>query len=516
MIGAPGTYVQICGLVAASQYNGKMGIVRSFNGQRYGVELLSPQRPKRKVLAVRPDNIKVLLVDAAAAAASQNTAPDVPVGDHSADDDAQCEAVSRYMAQARSLFDHGKTAEELQMYEWMAAKGHKQPSVHLNLFLRYSNDHGDFRDYDRAFDCLVGCIEFLVDPSLELLPPDPSSIPEGSPSSDDENDDTASSNHLFEMNELMGILVCRGMEFINEKRVIGRNGHELVPEARVLKALYHIALRSKIDYDNDECFQMNHEVRSDILYHLGNIYRKIGNDNDNAIKSLKLSDLEHITCYTEMMKRRPQRELPTGCVLYRHNYDALFLLLDVLMLEATIATGTEAKHQKVQMAVDEARRVLVFMNDEEEEYAGLYRGQIKLATILYNQMAVTKQHPESMLIEVYDLLMASCDKAKMARDDHYHTMATNLLNMFEKVPEVPSENNHRIGNSNKSTMSNPRAEESSKSVHSILEQSEQYMPKSTLPMDSPSPEKVAAMENTNGMELSTTKSHELEHEEVDI
>ena len=51
-------------------------------------------------------------------------------------------------------------------------------------------------------------------------------------------------------------------------------------------------------------------------------------------------------------------------------------------------------------------------------------------------------------------------------------------------------------------MSNPQAEESNKSVHSKLEQCEQHLPKSALPMDSPI-EKEDAIENANGMKSST-------------
>ena len=75
-------------------------------------------------------------------------------------------------------------------------------------------------------------------------------------------------------------------------------------------------------------------------------------------------------------------------------------------------------------------------------------------------------------------------------------------NLKISQPEVPSENDHMIENSKERKMSNPRAEESSKSVHSKLEQREQHLPKNTLPMDSP-PEKEDAMENANGMESST-------------
>jgi len=422
----PGTYVRIRGLVSAAQFNGKIGIAKSFNKGRYSVEILSP----KKMLGVKPNNLELLC------SANIPEPPEQPKSDDD-DEDRYYEAVGEYMATAREAFDSGRANEEVQMYEWMIERGHDQPAAYVNLFFRYSGQDGsEYKDLDRACDCLQGAVDLLAGPNLEH-PTSVEQLMDQQPSS--------SPKHLTNYEHFLGILIRLGIEFIADHRVIGRR--DLQPEAKVLSELYQLARHLGVDAgEGNPQYQITHEIRSELMHQLGNVYRKIG-DNNMAMECLNLSDLEANAQY-QKETQQGQPEPPKdrfGDKLYPHNFEALLLLVDVANLEVSIASGapitsissgsqhfldpssqTTPATQTIQDVVEKARKVLLRM--EECGYTKSYRGKIKLGQILCNQMMINQD--TSVADEAYELLREGEEQARDVGDQAYSNQASTMLEKF--------------------------------------------------------------------------------------
>jgi len=232
------------------------------------------------------------------------------------------------------------------------------------------------------------------------------------------------------------------MDFIADHRVIGRR--DLQPEAKVLSELYQLARHLGVETSRgNPQYQITHEIRSELMHKLGNVYRKIG-DNSMAMECLNLSDLEANAQY-QKETQQGQPEPPKdrfGDKLYPHNFEALLLLVDVANLEVSIASGAPitsissgSQHfldpssqttQTIQDVVEKARKVLLRM--EECGYHKSYRGKIKLGQILYNQMMITKE--TSLADEAYELLREGEEQARDVGDQAYSNQASTMLEKF--------------------------------------------------------------------------------------
>lgn len=363
---------------------------------------------QKKTLAIKSDNLLKIC-----------DLPE-PVGDADTGD-ARFEAFQRYLALSLEASDDGRIAEEIGMLEALNSTEHHQPVVYMNLFTRYSDSGRTHpQDLDKAFDMLKKTTNLLTSPELAL--------------SSDQNSLPSSDGHVYEVDDFVRVLIHNGVEFIKEHRVIGRNGQELQAEANVLKALYDLSRTDNYVLNNninngERAFRITHQYRSEMLHTLGNICRKM-TDNKHALECLRRSDYE-MNCHYQKMKSLTTEEHQTEHPpVQEHNYDALLLIVDIRMYEVSVATDKRQQLELLQEVVEEAYRVLDFMIDAK--YIAIYRGQIMLGNMLYNQMQLTKRKTQDDLKMAYKLLSNGRDQAQHFSDRDYHLRADKILEKFNE------------------------------------------------------------------------------------
>lgn len=335
-----------------------------------------------------------------------------PVGDADTGEE-RFEAFQRYLAITLEASENGNFAEEIGMLEALNSTEHNQPAVYMNLFTQYS-DSGRMhpQDLDKAFDMLGKTTALLVSPEL-ALPSDPNSV-------------SSSDGQVYAIDDFVRLLIHKGAEFIQKYRVFGKNGQELEPEVKVLRWLYTLSRTD--EYNNvDHPFRITHKLRSEMLYNLGNICRKMS-DSENGIECLRRSDYE-MNCHYHKMKscnnEELQEENPPN---EEHNYDALLLILDIQMYDVSVTTDKIQQVHMLQEVVNEAYRLMDLMM--KKKYMAIYKGHIVLGTMLYNQMQITKIKTQEDMKLAHKLLSIGKEEAKRIDDMDYYSRSDRILQKF--------------------------------------------------------------------------------------
>ena len=415
-----GANVRIVDLVAAPQYNKMVGIVRSFQPDtgRYDVELSK----NKKHLGLKPEKLVVTRICSkcckkeyvahcgchrcelpycsttcrdvdwknkhkAECIPKDLPEPPEPVLDSDTGDEV-FEASRKYIEMATEAGNDGRWAEQIQMLESFIAKDDQQPAAFVQLFQRY----GVTGNVDKAFANLQRAVDLLVDPRLELAS-DPQSVTllPVQPA-------CTSPSYVYRH------FIQLGTVFIKKHRVIGRSGSELDPDVDVLEKFVFLCGQGSAD----DPVLSNNDL-SELHYVLGNIYRKSMKNLDRAVGHLRLSD----------RAMAPENY---------HNFEALLLIPEVFMYEASKATDPTTRDEKMQAAVDSAREVQKLLTEKDEKEA--YPGDILLGTMMYNQCMFDIQAAEqnqARIKEIYNLLAVGHNKALEKGSQVYMAKAKRIL-----------------------------------------------------------------------------------------
>jgi len=419
---AAGTNVSIKDLVGAPQYNNMTGIVQSFESDtgRYNVAL----HKMKKNLGLKAEKLIVLCSKCAKKEhdtdcgcqrcdfpycsetcrdADWDTAhkgkcvpknisePPEPVL-RADTGDAIFETSRNYIELAAQAGSDGRYAEQIQLMEAFITKDDKQPSPFLQLFQRYS----ETEDHEKAFSFLEKAVNLFVDPRL-------------APGSDPQS---VAIPVQPELTELYGMVIRQGQEFIREKRVMGRSGNELMPDAKLLYQL--VELSDKIPMEDTSV--LDRYSRSELYHTLGNVLRKV---NDEALRTSAINVLE---LADEVVKPIDER-----------NVNALMLIPEIITYDASIAQDPTEKDEKLQAAVDRASEVMNLMVDELDHPLA-YQSQILLGTMLYNQVVSQNkrvaEEDQKRMKEIYDLLGHGYNTALKEGDQHGMHRAQRILSQF--------------------------------------------------------------------------------------
>jgi len=276
--------------------------------------------------------------------------------------------------------------------EAFITKDDKQPSPFLQLFQRYS----ETEDHEKAFSFLEKAVNLFVDPRL-------------APGSDPQS---VAIPVQPELTELYGMVIRQGQEFIREKRVMGRSGDELMPDAKLLYQL--VELGDKIPMEDTSV--LDRYGRSELYHTLGNVLRKV---NDEALRTSAIHVLE---LADEVVKPIDER-----------NVNALMLIPEIITYDASIAQDPTEKDEKLQAAVDRASEVMNLMVDELDHPLA-YQSQILLGTMLYNQVVSQNkrvaEEDQKRMKEIYDLLGHGYNTALKEGDQHGMHRAQRILSQF--------------------------------------------------------------------------------------
>jgi len=100
------------------------------------------------------------------------------------------------------------------------------------------------------------------------------------------------------------------------------------------------------------------------------------------------------------------------------------------MYQVSVATDKRQQLELLQEVVVEAYQVMDLMINEK--YIAIYRGQIILGNMLYNQMQMTKTKSQEDMSLAYKLLSNGRDQAQNFSDMDYHIRADKILEKFDE------------------------------------------------------------------------------------
>jgi hypothetical protein len=427
-----GVNVCIVNLVGAPQFNNKKGIIRSFQSDtgRYNVELKLNNKSK-KSLGVKPEKLVLLCKCLKQQARLDDTShccarcdfpycstkcreadwndkhkaecipkdlpdPPEPVTEDDDTGDEVFEASTRYLIMATEAGNDGRHAEQVALLEAYVEKDGQQAAALHQLFQRHSDPKGNHTDHEKAFEYLQRSVRLLVDPRL-ARGSDPQSVT-----------DIPTEPHSIAY--FYAQVIRQGMFFIDEHRVTGRSGEDLKPEAYALGFL--ILLSDKIAEEDTTTF--SRYDRSQLHSSIANVYRKMKR-NEQAIEHLRLSD----------SVLAPEQD---------HNIGSLLLIPEIINYQGYISNDPAEKREKIQAAVDEARKLQEFMSSDPSRVYN--KADVLLAKMLYNQYQmklVPPEHKKKHLAELYQHAQAGYQGATADGNTRDAAFAKNILEHFEKT-----------------------------------------------------------------------------------